>query len=82
MADLDPFLVHELLHGASLVVDLLEAAADGDVYDPVWLAAPEALCARDAALKACAGFYQAMGRVSVNTAAPPAPASTEGGGDA
>lgn len=63
--DLDPFLVHELLHGASLAVDLLETVGGGDVYAPVWAAAPEAKRAFDAAVEAAAAFYGAMGQVSV-----------------
>lgn len=60
----DPLLVHELLHGASLAVDLLDSVGGGETYAPVWEAYPEANVAYTRALDALADFYQAMGRVS------------------
>jgi hypothetical protein len=62
-ARLDPFLVHELLHGACLTVDLLERVGGGEAYAPVWNAHPEARRAYEAAMGALAEFYQAMGRL-------------------
>lgn len=64
--ELDPLLVHELLHGASMAARFLDDVGDKADYLAVWMAYPDAEAAYGKAQEAVAAFYQAMGAVSAS----------------
>lgn len=61
---LDPFLIHELLHGAHLTQALLNAVGDSEAYDVVWDRYPIARNAFEKAEQALYDFYKEVAQIN------------------